>query len=613
VLFAIAGVIAVAFRPVLNNTFLVNWDDDVNFLDNDGYRGIGWEQIRWAWSTDLLGVYQPLAWLLLGMEYVLWGLRPAGYFATSLTLHAANAIALYLLTTEVLRRSDLGRGWGYGGAIPGASALAVAAFALHPLRVEVVAWASCQPYLPCALFSMLAALAYLRADELRGGNRAAWLAGCWLMALAALLCKAVAVSVPFALLILDYYPLRRLGGWRDARTWRVLGEKVPFLAVACVFMRFAIDAKARGNALPGFTQYGLSERVAQSCYGPCFYAWKTLVPTDLTAYYPLPERIRLWEMPYSACAVAVAAMTWGACRLRKRYPGLIAAWVGYLVILLPNSGLVRIGNQIAADRYCYVASFPIVIAGAYALGRFVLVGPLARKALVVGAVVLTLLSGATWRQCQTWHDARTMWNRLLERGDEAQVALAHNALGQVLVREGRIDEALPHFRAALRSFPHYADAHNSFGHALDASGRSDEAMREYMQAVKIDPEHVDALSNLGGCLAGKGRLGEAEDRLAAALHIMPQHVDARNNLGMVLAQQGRFAAAEVQLCEAIRLRPSHANAHCNLAVVFKQQGRRAEAEAHCRTALRWQPTHAVAASVLDDLRSVANTNREPDR
>ena len=248
----LALIVIAAFIPALDNGF-VNWDDDQNFLDNPFYRGLGVAQVKWAWSTFWLGVYQPLAWLLFEAQYVFWKLDPRGYHLTSLLLHTANAVVLYVLTVTLLVRcrpdSCLRGPWTCSlGA-----GLATALFAVHPLRVEAVAWASCQPYLPCALFSMLAVLAYLRAFAMGSSPRWGWLVGSFVLFVAALLSKAVAVSLPAVLLILDVYPLRRFGDgpgrWFGPAARRAWWEKVPFVIVSLVFMGLAIAARAASTGL----------------------------------------------------------------------------------------------------------------------------------------------------------------------------------------------------------------------------------------------------------------------------------------------------------------------------------------------------------------------------
>ena len=255
----------VAFLPSLGNGFVATWDDGPNLLENPHLRTLGWPSFAWAWRTFLLGVYQPLAWLLFFAQYAVWGLEPWGYHFVSLLGHSANAILFFLLTRALLERArpDLADRDRTVGA-----ALAAALFAVHPLRVEVVAWASCQPYLPCAFFCLLALLVYLRAST--EGPRLRLLAVCWVLFLAALLFKSSAVPFPLMLLVLDVYPLRRLGA---RGVWL---EKVPFFVLGGLFAAVAYRAR---SSLEVVTQTrSLSSRLAQVCYSIAYYPIKTVAP-----------------------------------------------------------------------------------------------------------------------------------------------------------------------------------------------------------------------------------------------------------------------------------------------------------------------------------------------
>jgi protein O-mannosyl-transferase len=348
------GIAAVVpFLPVLSNGWVV-FDDDENFLDNVEYRGLVWAQIAWAWTTFKLGVYQPLGWMLLELEYVLFGLKRRGYHLTSLVLHSVVAVVLYTLIARVLSRVLCPSTAGQHAAVSVGSSLAAVLFAVHPLRVEVVAWASCQPYLPCALFSLLAVIAYLRAFGAQESRHVGWLVAAWLLLLAALLSKAVAVTVPVVLVVLDIVVLRRIApdNWAGSSARRVWREKCPFFALSAVFLVIAILAKRSNDSLSSIQNYGLAARVAQSCYGTAFYLAKTVWPVGLAAYYPLPRpSSRLMTLPFVLGIPAVVMATLVASAQGRRHPALLASWAAFLIILAPNMGLIRIGNQIAADRY----------------------------------------------------------------------------------------------------------------------------------------------------------------------------------------------------------------------------------------------------------------------
>ncbi len=578
---ALAVVAATAFLPALNNGFLA-FDDDENFVENPWFRGLGWSRIRWAWTTVLLGVYQPLAWMFLELEFVFSGLNPRGYHLVSIGLHAAVAVALFALIVAILRRC----GWPGNQDGPReihlqlAAALAAALFAVHPLRVEVVAWASCQPYLPCALFSILTILAYLRTHDepaADGGRRRAWTMVTLALFTAALLSKAVAVTLPLVLLAIDVYPLRRLRADLDLRhrAAAILGEKLPFLALAIVFVGLAILAKQSNESLISIEHYGVLERLVQSCYGVCLYLAKTFWPQDLVAYYPLPRRAAMMTWPYLGSVALVLAITLGILALGRRWVGLAIAWIVYFVILAPNLGIVRIGNQLAADRYCYVASMSLAAVLAYGV---VLVLPwIERRRHRVVALALTslfliaVLSVLSWRQCRTWETTAGLWRHVHDHGypDDVTV-LFYMGLNRSLAGDDR--GAMKYYARALRSDPRNPDVHNLLGAALLRQGRFDEAMREVAEAVRLEPRYAAAQNDLGSLLARQGRLPQAIGHFREAIRLKPNFPLARRNLARALLDQGRVKSAIIELQEGVRLLPLDAMLRNDLGLAHAQAG-----------------------------------------
>jgi Flp pilus assembly protein TadD len=608
-----------AFLPVLGNGF-VNWDDPANFLKNPSFRGLGPPQLRWAWTTFWLGVYQPLAWMLFGLQYAAFGLRPWGYHLTSLLLHAAVVAALYAVTVALLERARLGPD---RRAIRLATVIAVAWFAVHPLRVEVVAWASCQPYLPCALGYLLAILAYLRAHPEGGPTRPAWLAASIVAFAAALLFKAVAVSLPVVLLVLDVYPLRR-----PDRGWRRWAEKLPFVLIALAFMAVAMAAKQRARTLVGLADHGPSARLAQSAYGACFYLEKTVWPAGIAAYYPAPTKFA-WSMPFVLRAAALVTITAVLLAGRRRRPGLLAAWVAFLAILAPTLGLAKIGRQIAADRYSYVASFALVVALAAGLAGLAVRW---RRIALAGALVASgVLAASTWMQCRVWRDSHSLWSHALAHGGGGDPTVEGN-LGLALCDRNRPREGLAHLAEAVRLEPDSPLGQYNLGVALFRSGRVPEAVARYEEALRLDPDHAEARHNLGQALARLGRVREASEQLARVVRLRPDWADAHRDLGALLAEQGRFDEASTQFAAALaldgnsardhqalglalaecgrlseaadhlaasaRLRPGSAETHYSLGVILAELGRRDEAVRRFREALRLRPGHAEARRAL---------------
>src|SRR5207249_1919349 len=352
----VALVTLAAFLPTLHNQF-VNWDDDVNFLDNPHYRGLGWSQLRWMWTTFHMAHYIPLTWMTLGMDYLLWGMNPVGYHLTSLLLHVTSAVVVFFLARRFLTLA-LPRASGRGHALTVSAGFAALVFAIHPLRVESVAWATERRDVLSGLFYLLTLLMYLRACERDApGRRSYWLSvalfGC------ALLSKSMAVSLPVVLLILEVYPLRRLGGslgWSRASARRVYVEKIPFVLLAAAASAIALMAQLSNRGMVSVAHLSALDRLAVSTYGLSFYLWKTVVPLDLSPLYMLPQTVNPAATPFIVSYGGVLAVTAIALALRRRCPGLPAAWLEYVVVLLPVLGIAQNGPQIAADRYTYLAA-----------------------------------------------------------------------------------------------------------------------------------------------------------------------------------------------------------------------------------------------------------------
>lgn len=535
----------VSLLPTLWNGFV--WDDDANFVRNPYYRGLGWPQFRWMLTTFHLGHYIPLTWLTLGLDYVLWGMSPIGYHLTTLVLHIVNALVFYVVAVRLLAAARPAGGddvaTGLGGAV------AALLFATHPLRVESVAWATERRDVLCGLFYLLAILAYLRAcdgSSSEGLWRRRWYWGAVVLAGLALLSKSMAVSLPVVLLVLDVYPLRRLGGgwkgWVGPAARRVWAEKVPFVVLSEAASVVALAALYPMNGIRPIAQLGLADRVAISAYSLVFYLWKTVLPVHLSPMYELPERIEPLGWPYVVAGLAAATASASAVLRRRRWPGFAAAWVSYVVILLPVVGIVQNGWQIAADRYTYLATLGWAVLAGAGVSAWYAAGPsrsarTRRAVTVVGiAVAVTAALGAlTWHQTLVWHDAKTLWTRAVETYPSVT---AHYNLAVVLGRQGQVSDAITQYRLALAMKPDFAEAHNNLGVALAELGQVDEAVQQFREALKAKPDYADAHYGLGLALMRQGRQDEAAEQFRRALLIRPNFQEARRDLDRALAVSG---------------------------------------------------------------------------
>jgi tetratricopeptide (TPR) repeat protein len=584
-----AGVVAalglitlVAFLPCLYNGFVLTWDDRQNLADNPYLRTPVLRSLSWAWSTYLVGVYQPLAWFVYRAEYALWGVEPWGYHLVSVLWHAVNGFLFFWLTQDLLARArpDLAENQRNFGA-----ALAAALFVVHPLRVEVVAWASCQPYLPCAFFCLLSVRMYLRACAQTGVRQhLKLLVVCWALFLAALLCKALAVPLPFVLLALDVYPLRRLGAgqarWVGPPARTVWLEKLPFLVLSGLFAVLAYRARL---SLEIVTQRrSLSARVAQVCYSIAYYPIKTVAPFGLLPFHPVRNGANLGEPLFQLCAVGVVCLSLALVLMRKRWPGMLAAWISYLLLLAPNAGVVRMGAMLIADRYSYLATmggFVLAAAGIAELRTRQRSRRWNRIIAIAGLTLLLALLPLSWRQCRIWRTSEATWVHTMAcfAGDVRAApnsADAHHHLGIALYYCGHFDEAIRELRVALELDPALASAYASLAQALIETGRDDEAMAALSESVRLDPTEPDVHGALAFLLVKRGRLDEAKAEYRAALRLQPHRGIWHAGLGILLDRQGHREAAAAELSESVRLDPGTSHFQDLLRQVRPRQGRR---------------------------------------
>jgi hypothetical protein len=471
----IALVTLVAFLPTLENQFL-DWDDDRNFLENPHYRGLGWPQLRWMWTTFHMGHYIPLTWMTLGLDYLLWGMQPRGYHLTSLLIHAANAVVFYFVALRILGWARPAPGNGGHQRLAGAAVCAALLFALHPLRVESVAWATERRDVLSGLFYLVAILLYFRACERgeRGERGRGWYWGAVGVFACALLSKSMAVSLPVVLLILDVYPLRRLGGftgWWGDPARPVYLEKIPFMVLAVAASAAAFLAIAPLRNMASLDHLNLLGRLAVSAYGLSFYLWKTIAPFDLLPLYAFPK-VNPTAPPFLLSYGVVLALTALGWILRRRVPGLPAVWVAYVVTLLPVLGIFQNGPQIAADRYTYLAGLGWALLAGAGLAAFR--QPLAFLAPALAVAVLVGLGALTWAQTRVWRDSETLWSHAVAIDPNSPIAQSN--LGVVRARQGRLAEAIEHYRNALAVEPNHGDAHNGWGAVLARQGRLAEAI-----------------------------------------------------------------------------------------------------------------------------------------
>ena len=482
----IALVTIVAFLPTLHNGF-VSWDDPKNFVDNPHYRGLGPAQLRWMITARHMGHYIPLSWITLGLDYLVWGMNPAGYHLTNLLLHACTAMALYFLALRLFRLA-LPAGSSEVNLRVGA-AFAALLWAVHPLRAESVAWITERRDVLAGVFYVTAALAYVRAvspEGERGGTPdRRWYWGSLGLFTAGLLSKSITVTLPATLLVLDVYPLRRLGGARGWRQWRVWLEKIPFLVLAAAGSVMAFSALLPLGNTASIGQLGPLERGVLAVYGLGFYVWKSLVPLDLSPLYPLNIQVTWLHFGF-VIAASIQAVA-GA----RRWPAFSVAWIVYAITLFPVLGFFHNGPQAVADRYSYLSSLGwALLAGAGIAWRWA--GT--RVIRTVATVWLCALGFLTWQQVQVWHDSVTLWTQALVVQPESRAA--HFNLGGAYEGETRYAEALAEYQELLRLSRNQPMWYVTIGWAWEKTGVDRGAEQAFREALRLRPGLPDACAGL---------------------------------------------------------------------------------------------------------------------
>lgn len=587
-----------AFWPVWRCDF-VKYDDAEYVTENPQVAaGLAWRGCQWAFSTFHAGNWHPVTWLSHMLDCRLFGLNPGAHHLTNLFFHVASAILLFLAfkrMTGVWRQS----------------AFVAALFALHPLHVESVAWVSERKDVLSTFFFMLTLLAYSRYTEIKtehGKQKAESVSPTssqppssifYILALACfafgLMSKSMLVTLPFVLLLLDYWPLKR---FQLSTLWRLLLEKLPFFLLSIASSFITIRAQRSGGAVVPANLVPFTSRMGNALISYFRYLRKTVWPDDLAVFYPYTVTPPLWQVV--AAGIFLTAISILAVVLIRRRPYLWIGWLWFLGTLVPVIGLVQVGGQSMADRYSYVPLIGIFIMLVWWTVDFTAVKP--RWALVQWAVALVVLVGCfgmTRRQLHYWRNTEQLFTQALRvtKGNY----IVHAIWGGVLYKQGRLDEAIAQYQASLQFHPANGEIHDSLGCALLEQGKLDEATWHMQQAVRINPNLASAHNDLGQALAQQGRREEAVTQFETAVQLDPELPDAHNNLANVLFAQKKYVDAEFHYRAALRLKPDFVPAHHNLGMVLSALGKTEEASAEFAAALRIEPGYAPTQFALAEL------------
>jgi tetratricopeptide (TPR) repeat protein len=560
------------FGQTVHHEF-VNFDDGAYVYQNPiVQKGVTVEGLRWALTYGEIGHWHPLTWLSHMLDCQLYGLNAGGHHLTNVLLHTATVVLLFL----VLRQMT-GFLWR--------SAFVAAVFAIHPLRAESVAWIAERKDVLSGLFFLLTIAAYVRyvrrpPSMIRYGVVVAFFT-------LGLLSKNMLVTMPFVLLLLDYWPLGRLSEPRVLS--RRVAEKIPLLALAilsCVITALVPEKMADTDRL------SLALRMENAMTSYVIYLWQMVYPSGLACLYPNPANdLPLWEMLGSLGLLL--AITGCAYAFRRARPALAVGWLWYLGMMIPVIGIVQISYYAHADRYTYLPQIGLYVALTWLAADWC--AGWRHRRLVLGAVstvILVPLAFCARAQTAYWRNSESLWTHAL--ACTSNNLIAHNNLGEALIQEGNPDAAIAQFQTALQIKPDYAVARYNLGNALYQKGKVDEAIAQYQQALQIRPDYVEAHNNLANVFIQQGKIDEAINQFQQALQIKPDRAEAHYNLGNALFQKGNLDEAIVQYQQALQTEPGHLAARSNLGYALLQKRSVDEAISQFRMVLQIEPDRAEA-------------------
>jgi Flp pilus assembly protein TadD len=598
---ALVAAVAVVYAQTAHHGF-VALDDPTYIVDNPPVaRGLSWPGLLWAFTRFHAGNWHPLTWLSHMLDATLFGVtdRSAGaHHLISAGFHAAGAVLLY----QALRVAT-GERWP--------SAMVAALFAVHPLRVESVAWASERKDVLSGCCFMLALWFHLRP-----GVRGRFVRpGVIVSAVAGLLAKPMLVTLPFVLLALDLWPLGRWSGAArrrgpggpaaPPRTSRELViEKAPLLLASLLTGVVAIASQRSAGAVAALGGVSWPWRIVNGLLSCAIYPIKTVWPSHLACFYPHPATLRPLTaelIPAGASALTVALVTVATWRARHSRPYLLTGWLWYLVMLLPVAGLFQVGDQGWADRYAYLPTAGLGLMVAWGARDLLVPRPQLRTAAAAASgVAVAALAAAAFIQVGVWRDSGTLFRHALAVTRDNWYV--ENALGAWLLDQGALLEARRHLEASLRVAPRYPQAQNNLCSELMHEGAPEAAEPHCELALELRPDFPEASNNLGLLLLRRGRWDEARAQFERALRAVPDFPEAHSNLAMVLLHEGRWEEARAHCVRSLALRPRSPETHFNLALVYEAQGRASEAAREFEQVLALEPddaeTHRRLAALL---------------
>ena len=593
----LAGFVAIitfaVYIAALQNDFIAEWDDGEYVLNNPYIRSINLAFLRWAFFDFHASNWHPLTWISHAIDYAVWGANPLGHHLTSVILHAVNA---FLVVVLIMRLQEVATGTTPSGqetSVLDEYGMLITAgvtgllFGLHPVHVESVAWIAERKDLLCALFFLLSIAGYVKYVAVIGnepidqGVRTRYVKKEYLLSIGffilALMSKPMAVSLPVVLMILDWYPFRRLRSVKTA--WILLVEKLPFITFSLISSVLTVLAQRAGGAIIEIQALPLSSRLLVAAQSLLMYLWKMAVPRDLIPYYPYPKNISFASLEFLFAIALVIGITIFCIIIAKRHRLGLAVWGYYVVTLLPVIGIVQVGSQSMADRYTYLPSLaPFLVMGSLIVLIAQYLRPLKQWTLIgknVFAVIAIFavfsLSYLTYKQIGIWRSSLSLWSYVIAR-ESTEVPIAYLHRGVAFDKLGQFENAIKDYNMAIALNSEYYQAYNNRGVVLDKLGQFENALKDYNMAIALNSSHDQAYNNRGVVLEKLGQFENAIKDYNMAITLNPSNYEAYDNLGVVYGNTGFIDKAIENFNKSLAVNPNDYNAYNSRGLLYFSLG-----------------------------------------
>ncbi|OGP49652.1 MAG: hypothetical protein A2Y79_04990 [Deltaproteobacteria bacterium RBG_13_43_22] len=585
------GMTLVVYLKVARYQF-INFDDGLYVFNNPNVQApVTLQSFLWAFTTFQAANWHPLTWLSHMLDFQIFGLNAGGHHLTSLFFHLANTVLLFL----VLRKMTGGL-WQSGTV--------AALFAIHPLHVESVAQIAERKDVLSTFFCIVTLGAYFYYVKCPGILRYLWVI---LLFSLGLMAKPMLVTLPFILLLLDFWPLGRFSFGegikgqdklvplvqKRSKKFSLVLEKVPLLLLSAGSSLVTFYVQQSTGAVNQVLS--LSPRISNAINSYICYLYKMFWPQNLSFFYVYSTSLPIWQIIGAGLILGLISL--GVVWNWRRYPYLIVGWLWYIGTLVPVIGLVQVGGQAMADRYTYLPLIGIFIMITWGIPDLLVRLPYRNIVLgVMAGVFLPVLIGLSWLQVGYWKNSITLFQHAIKINN--QNFKAHDLLGVALTEQGKFDKALFHFQEAKRIRPGYGPVYNNLGVALEKNGKTDEAVAQYLEALKVQPWAPDVHYNLGMIMLHQGKLQEAVLHFEVALKTNKNYAEAYNGIGVAFQQQGKIKEAISQYSKALKVMPFYPLAHYNMGTALLATKRMDEAIEHFEETLRLQPNYYKALNNL---------------